>query len=267
MTDNRNSDPDRRRSAFVIRGGSGIFVGLFLLALGVVLLLDQQGVVSAHRVFQYFWPALLIFFGLENLTCRSGSSKILGGAMLVIGVLMILGNLGYIPFHIGFATIWPLLLIVVGLVLLAKRIVGKRIIGIGMYTRDSLGGAFDRTGESFSGNAVEASFDYLAVFSGVKQRILTKNFKGGKIVAALGGFELDMRQAGIEGDSAVIQVTAFMGGGSIRVPENWTVDFQGTPFLGGLVDEREHLPPVDSEPAKRLIIRGLVCMGGVVIKS
>jgi len=245
VTDNRNSDPDRRRSAFVIRGGSGIFVGLFLLALGVVLLLDQQGVVSAHRVFQYFWPALLIFFGLENLTCRSGSSKILGGAMLVIGVLMILGNLGYIPFHIGFATIWPLLLIVVGLVLLAKRIVGKRIIGIGMYTRDSLGGAF----------------------SGVKQRILTKNFKGGKIVAALGGFELDMRQAGIEGDSAVIQVTAFMGGGSIRVPENWTVDFQGTPFLGGLVDEREHLPPVDSEPAKRLIIRGLVCMGGVVIKS
>lgn len=242
-------------------------MGLFLLALGVVLLLDQQGVVSAHRMYQFFWPAMLIFFGLENISCRSNTSRILGFALLAIGVFMVLGALGYVPFHIGFATIWPILLIAIGLALVAKRITGGRMIGIGVHTRESLDDAFARVGRRASTNDIDSSFDYLAVLSGVKQKIMTKNFRGGRIVAAWGGFELDMRQADIEGESATIHVTAVMGGGSIRVPDNWIVDFQGTPFLGGLVDEREHAPAPDAGPAKRLIIRGLVFMGGVVIKN
>jgi predicted membrane protein len=267
VADNFNVNPNRWRSTFTIRRGRGIFVGLFLLALGVVLLLDQQGVVSAHRVFQFFWPAFLIFFGLENISCRSNTSRIFGFALVSIGAFMLLGALGYVPFHIGFATIWPILMIAIGLALVATRITGGRMIGIGVHTRESLDDTFARAGVRPPANDIDSSFDYFAVLAGVKQKIMTKNFKGGRIVAAWGGFELDMRQADIEGESATIHVTAVMGGGSIRVPDNWIVDFQGTPFMGGLVDEREHAPAPDAGPAKRLIIRGLVFMGGVVIKN
>ncbi|HEV3220809.1 MAG TPA: DUF5668 domain-containing protein [Candidatus Acidoferrales bacterium] len=267
MADNLNVDPNRRRSTFTIRRGRGIFVGLFLFALGVVLLLDQQGIVSAHRVFQFFWPALLIFFGLENISCRSNTGRIFGFALVAIGAFMLLGALGYVPFHIGLGTIWPILMIVFGLALVATRITGGRMIGIGVHTRESLDDAFPQVGGRAPTNDIDSSFDYFAVLGGVKQKIMTKNFRGGRILAAWGGFELDMRQADIEGESATIHVTAVMGGGSIRVPENWIVDFQGTPFMGGFVDEREHAPAPDAGPAKRLIIRGLVFMGGLVIKN
>ncbi len=266
MSDNPTPDPKQRRGVFIIHGGSGIFVGLFLLALGVVLLLDQQGIVSAHHLYYFFWPAVLIFFGLENLLCSSSSSKIFGGAMLVVGVLMLLGDLGYIPIHIGFETIWPVLLIALGLALVANRFSGgsrleyvSRIPFVGRLER--------KLGEVGGEEAAGGTFNYSGFMSGVKQRIVSKNFSHGKVAVVWGGFDIDFTQADIQGDSAVLDVVAFMGGGKIRVPSNWTVEIRGTPVMGGLVDERVEIPKPDTGPAKRLIVRGVVLMGGVVIKD
>jgi predicted membrane protein len=259
-------DDKPRRPQFIgIHFGSGLFVGLFLLALGVVLLLDQQGIVSAHRLSSFFWPAVLVFFGLENLLCRSGRHTFIGAVMLILGAIMLIGNLGYIPIHIGFATIWPILLIAVGLMMVVRRFGGGGPWGIGSRSPYVWQGVSNKT--VTTGEFDAPSFGYFAFMSGVKQRIITKNFRSGRVTAVWGGFELDLTQAEIDGDEAVIDITAFMGGGKIRIPNTWIVEMRGAPIMGGLVDERENVPTPDGRPAKRLIIRGIVLMGGVVIKN
>jgi predicted membrane protein len=258
-------DDKPRRPQFIgVHFGSGLFIGLLLLTVGVVLLLDQQGIVSAHRLTYFFWPAVLIFLGLENLLCRSGRGHFIGAVMLLLGAILLLGNLGYIPVHIGFGNLWPILLIALGLSIIAGKFRRRR--GILEGSRNPFVGV-DAMGGATLGDANAPSFRYFAFFSGVKQRIISKNFRRGAVTAVMGGFDIDLTNADLDEGTAIIDVTAFMGGGKIRVPNTWILEMQGTPIMGGLVDEREQIPTTDGSSARRLIIRGIVFMGGVVIKD
>ena len=64
---------------------------------------------------------------------------------------------------------------------------------------------------------------------GVKKASSSPDFEGGDITAIMGGAEIDLRQASIRGGPAVLDTFAMMGGIEIRVPDDWTVDLQGTP--------------------------------------
>ena len=275
------ADNERPTTFIISHKSSGIFVGLFLIALGVVWLLDQQGLVSAHRLFHFFWPALFIFFGLELLLGHHSESRGFGGFLFVIGALMLLGDLGYIPIHIGFATIWPILLVGIGVAILLGRFRGKsrrqrfwdnfvnNTASVGDTTNNPgptvLGASWRKFGRHFSSE--DSSINYSAVFAGIKHRITSKKFNGGNIVAVWGGFQLDLTGAEMEGDTAVIDMTMFMGGGELRIPEGWALDIQATAFMGAFRDETSRPNAPSAAPTKRLVIRGVAVMGGVVIKN
>ena len=83
------------------------------------------------------------------------------------------------------------------------------------------------------------------------------------LVAFMGGFDVDLREADIEGDQALITITAFMGGGVLRVPENWAVSMQVGAFMGGhSLKTRE-----TSAANKTLVVKGLAVMGGVEVRN
>ena len=103
----------------------------------------------------------------------------------------------------------------------------------------------------------------MAVLGGVNRGNNSRAFRGGDLTAVMGGCEIDLRQAAIEGE-AVIDVFAMWGGIEIRVPENWSVVGRVTPILGGYEDKTR--PPRDAG-TQRLIVRGMVIMGGVEIKN
>jgi hypothetical protein len=110
-----------------------------------------------------------------------------------------------------------------------------------------------------------ASFvDAVAVLGGYNRRITSQNFTGGRITAFLGGMQLDLTQAGMGVPEAVLEITAFLGGAELRVPNNWEIVIEGQPILGGFNDETQQLP---APGAKRLVIRGVAFMGGVNIKN
>ena len=95
-------------------------------------------------------------------------------------------------------------------------------------------------------------------------------FLGGDITAFMGGCQLDLRLASIpRGGEAVIDVVAVMGGLEVWVPQGWAVVSKVVPFMGGVDDKR--LPPLEplSSPdtRPRLVLRGVVVMGGLVIKN
>jgi predicted membrane protein len=108
----------------------------------------------------------------------------------------------------------------------------------------------------------ESTFNDIAVFSRVERKYNSSTFQRGEVQAFMGGINLDLRDAIIEGDEAQIEVSAIMGGIKIRVPKNWNVVSLVAPTLGGVKDSTR-----SRDDNKRLVIEGTVFMGGVDITN
>ena len=89
----------------------------------------------------------------------------------------------------------------------------------------------------------------------------SKNYKGGNVSAIMGGVELDLRNATIK-DEATLNVFAFWGGITLKVPEGWAIKSKITPVAGGIDIKTK---PVEKD-APILYLTGDVIMGGVEIK-
>jgi hypothetical protein len=106
-------------------------------------------------------------------------------------------------------------------------------------------------------------FSLLSCMGGGEFRIQAKNFRGGTATAIMGGFDIDLREAEIDGDTAVIVVNAFMGGGLIRVPETWAVQLRGSSVMGGnSLKIREGVAV-----AKTLVVEGMSVLGGFEVRN
>jgi hypothetical protein len=100
--------------------------------------------------------------------------------------------------------------------------------------------------------------------STVSRRVTSQQFKGGEVVALLGGGELDLREAKLAEGRARLEMNLIMGGITLRVPEDWAVEFQGTPIMGGVEDQTRRQV---GEPRGRLIVTGVLLLSGIVIKN
>ncbi|MEZ5978105.1 MAG: hypothetical protein R3F34_07810 [Planctomycetota bacterium] len=104
----------------------------------------------------------------------------------------------------------------------------------------------------------------VAFWSGQEVRLGGDVFAGGDAAAVMGGFELDLRHARFPSDADVVDldVLCVMGGGTIVVPDDWTVESRVLPIMGGVSTKRgsEHVVG-----GKRLRIGGLALMGGLEI--
>jgi len=227
-----------------------VVLGLLVIAMGLLFLLDNLGFVDMHRAFS-FWPMLFVIVGTVKLCdTRTQGGTLLGGGLVGIGVLLMLDRMDIIDF--SWRTIWPLVLIGLGGVLVAKAVRSKRAAEHGVAMVD---------GATVGAGAGEV-VDVTAILGAYERRVTTQDFRGGEITAVMGGCELDMRGASIQGE-AVINVFAFWGGVTIKCPPDWAVSLQGTPILGGF-EEKTIAPPDNS---KRLVIRGYAIMGGVEIRN
>jgi predicted membrane protein len=246
---------DRERDSTVIgvtakgrhsHAGS-LVVGIVLVALGVIFLLERQGMVPSDLLF-HLWPLILVIVGLTKLLGRHDGDetkeRIWGTLLILFGGLLLVGEFGYPQFR--FFRIWPFALIVLGIYVVWSTIQERQ------------------TGSVSS----DAQLDSVNVFGGGQYRIGAKNFRGGRILAIFGGFELDLRDADIEGNEAVIEVNALFGGGEIKIPATWHLVVSGAGIFGGYSDETQ--APVANPAApnpKTIILKGVAVFGGVSIKN
>jgi len=239
--------------------------GLVVLALGVILLLDRLGVVYARDVFR-FWPVLLVAAGTVVLVeAASLTLRTIGATILAMGLILQANNLGYV--HIRGDVFWPLALIGVGVVMLGRALEKRTEPPVQRRASDASSPDFSTRfwsgAERFVRNLESASGEHAAVFSHIQRRVTDQNLEKMKVVAVFGGFQLDLRPAGIRGDQAVIHADAVFGGVEIVVPEDWEVVPQGAGVFGGFADQTH--PP--DTPSKRLIVAGAGVFGGVVITN
>jgi len=223
---------------------------LIPIAIGGAFLLNNLHILPFHELAQY-WPVALIAIGLFRLVDSSSTKeRVMGGILIFVGAVLLAGTMGF--FYLSWNTLWPLLLIGAGLLMLVKR--------ISWNINQSSSSQF--SSDQFSTEWIHEA----AIFSGGKRRIKGE-FKGAKLDCIFGGFDINMRQAAISADSAELEINAIFGGAEIKVPENWEVVMRGTGIFGGFGDETAHPDPAAYPNPKRLIVKGSAIFGGVEVKN
>ena len=84
-------------------------------------------------------------------------------------------------------------------------------------------------------------------------------------VAVMGGCDMDLRRAEIEGPEVVITAFAFWGGIKVIVPEGFDVELVGFSFMGGRSLKLRDVPIIPGSP--RIVVRGFAVMGGIDVRS
>jgi predicted membrane protein len=229
------------------RGRGGVVTGTIFILIGLAFLLDHLGIISIGSLWR-FWPMLLVLTGLLNFMSQRRGWGIL---LMLAGVLLQLNELGIA--HFGWATFWPIMLIALGLFVMW----GSMQWGSRPAVSPSAGGD-PRT-----------TLNEAVVFGGLERRMTSQDFQGGDVTAIFGGVELDLTEANMQANEAILAITAIFGGVEVRVPPAWQVAFRGAPIFGG-VEDKTRTARVDdtaSSSLKTLVITGAVIFGGLEIKN
>jgi predicted membrane protein len=196
----------------------------------------------------------------------NNSAVISGSALIIFGGLLLLNQLGLIHDWFNF---WATIFIFVGVLNIFQsqrsRPWGFLLVAAGLLIE------FHQLG--FIALRLQKLWPILLIAAGVvlvwrafqtpDPESRSQDFRGGDLVAFMGGFDIDLREANIAGDQAVINVTALMGGGVLRIPENWAVSMQVGAFMGGHTLKTHE----NAQITKTLVIKGLAIMGGIEVRN
>jgi predicted membrane protein len=221
-----------------------LFLGLAVLVTGVVFLLHNLGIADL-RLYLGYWPWLLMLLGAIKLVKARSVPAALVGLFWMALAIWLRPSLFGVDLSV-IRTYWPLILILLGAVIVWHT--------------------FRRTAEPLCRHDVDLRSwsTATAVLAGVSRSIASPEFAGGEVTAFMGGVQLDLTRANIKGPEAHLTMFAMWGGIELKVPSGWVVEMRVNAFLGGYEDKTT--PPAD-ENAPRLIISGLLTMGGAEIKN
>ncbi|MFI5615823.1 LiaF transmembrane domain-containing protein, partial [Amycolatopsis sp. NPDC051903] len=209
-----------------------IWLGLVLVALGVLGLLDTAGVAEFGATAGRWWPVAVIGLGLTAMWSQRRVS--FGPSLVTVaGFVLLAGQLQWTQKTL----FWPALLLVAGVVVLA-----------GLRPR--------RT-------RPQPRTESLALLGGARTVDRSEHFTHADVSAVLGGSALDLRHAHID-DQATVDAFAFCGGVDVLVPEDWRVQIGGLPILGGYEDKTaDDAAPPDDAPV--LKVNATALLGGVKV--
>jgi hypothetical protein len=232
---------------------AGIIIAILMIAVGVLLFLDNLGLFHIYNIWR-LWPVALIAVGFSKLfECRGAGGLVWAVLVMTAGVIWLLDNLGI--WHVSWGMLWPLALVGVGITMLLHALERKNL----------------PEKSRPSGNVGTSAADTLrewATFGGVKRRLNTQDFQGGEMIAVFGGIEVDLREANIPpGKEVVVDANATFGGIELRVPYSWQVVMSGMGIFGGYEDKTVPPRPTEGVTAPRLLVTGYAVFGGVSIEN
>lgn len=249
-------------------------IGLIILVIGSVLLFRKMGIFIPGWILS--WPMILITIGLITLVKHNFKSGF-GVFMVLFGSFFLLKRELNLPFEIEQYLI-PVGLIVLGLFIILSRKIdglstfkewngleqsfGKNALGTKEISDPNDPNMASSSNLNFeSGDVVNSQ----ALFCGIQKRVLSKDFKGGKLSAIFGGTDVDLSQADLTGP-AVLEIEVAFGGIKLIVPPHWDVQINVTNMFAGVEDKRMY-PQTKTDATKILRIKGTIFFGGLEIKS
>ncbi|RYZ09851.1 MAG: hypothetical protein EOO73_02935 [Myxococcales bacterium] len=247
---------------------SGLWPGFILVALGAGLLARELGLLPAHVRVVDFWPLFIVLIGVSVLTRAGGVVRaVFALAFIGLGTVLLAGNLGFVTASV--TRLWPGLLVLLGLWALFRGRNPPESDGLPPQTHASAEHPLPEEWASEDGDALlVAEQDRLVrqyTCAGAQLRVESQAWRGGLIGVTAGGVELDLRQAQLAPEGAVLALRVLMGGVDIRVPDTWQVQLDVTPLFGGSDDSTRSTQGASSAPRLRII--GSVTLGGVSVQN
>lgn len=233
-----------------VRNNAGLIFGVVILAAGVVLLLDRFGVIDAGQLWRY-WPLGLVAVGAAKVAQPQCAGRAFGGVLLVAGIILSIDAFGVVHVDLG-ELIIPVALIGFGVYLLLRALEPARPRGERRWRDTKL--------------PPLPHFHEWSIFGGGERRIASE-FRGGDVMAFFGGWNIDLTQADVSVEEAVIEANCMFGGIVIKVPGTWDVRVRGVGIFGGYGDHTRHPRPDEVPNPKRLVVRGVAMFGGVEVKN
>ncbi|HSZ86552.1 MAG TPA: DUF5668 domain-containing protein [Puia sp.] len=258
MDDNEKNYPTRPHRR--------VWPGLFIVGAGILLLAREMHADIPDWIFT--WPTLLICIGIV-IGFQSGFRRSAWLLLVVAGGFFLVDR--EMPeFHLHHY-IYPLLLILLGLFFIFRRRneewVRQRQEWKSSWKnswRNMEHGATVSAGTNVNTDSGEF-IDSTSIFGSVKKIVLSKNFKGGDITCIMGGAEIDLSQADIQGPVRM-DITQLFGGTKLVVPGNWNVKTNVTSIFAGVEDKRA-MQITTPDENKTLILDGTSIFGGIEITS
>lgn len=216
-----------------------VIIGLVILALGVLMLLDNLDIIYFDLPFEIFrWQNILILIGVILLA----SSRNFNAGIILISIGLI--------FH--FPEFWPLILVALGLYIILRKSNSN----------------FHKTKpEQTSKDFNSEELNEVSIFGGGKKYYRTESFTGGKITAIFGGSELNLMDCNLAEGEHTLDLFMMFGGATLLIPSSWKIEIDLIPIFGGFSDSRRKDPNLVEQPGKVLKIKGLVIFGGGEIKN
>lgn len=235
--------------------------GILIVTIGSLFLAKELGVDLPHWLFS--WKTLLIGFGLVSGIKHNFRNR-MWMILVIVGSTFLLGDI--YPDLIMKRFLWPIIFILIGLAMIFKP---RSKNGSHFFKYWGHKPRYQYNQENNFSNTTsnnEDSIDSTVFFGGVKKNIISKNFKGGNIVVAFSGIELNLMQADLA-ENAVLEVTTAFGGTKILAPANWEIKSEIECVFGSVEDKRPIHQSVNNAFSKTLILKGTVFCGGIDIRS
>ncbi len=221
-----------------------VVFGLVVITAGVLWMFRNTGLMDdATASLVFSWPVLIMAIGLIGLF---GDSKVFAVILLAVGGFYFAGRLYDIPIEFR-QVFWPSLIIVAGLLILLKAGHVFRHRRLDRLTRSN------------------DILDEVNIFGGGEVKVLSKEFKGGKITAVFGGSNVNLLDCELAEGDQTLEISAVFGGFKIFVPSHWNVKVEMANVFGGVVDKRQISP--DTDMSRTLVIKGSAVFGGGEITS
>lgn len=231
-----------------------MFFGMGVAVVGVLFLLRSMDILPRFD-FVYSWPIVLIIIGLfigikKRFQNNAWWILILIGAANLTPQFMIMGKPSS---HF----VWPALIILGGLAIAFR----PRRDRDKCYPGQRHGRFMDTSIHTENNLSIDVTF-------GAKKEVVTsKDFKGGLVSVTFAGCEINLTQADIGDEPAILDCRVSFGGLEIILPANWEIKNEVDPSFGNVEDARTLQTATASDAKKVLILRGTCSFGSIELKS
>ncbi|MBC7746663.1 hypothetical protein H7Y40_01635 [Pedobacter sp.] len=220
---------------------SQLFTGTVLIGLGLGFLFDSLGIIDFGGIVGDWWPALIILAAIASFVSNR-RNILIPFTGVIVGTLLLMRELDFLTFSIA-SLIWPAVLIIIGLSIVFNHIA--------------------YFGPKDANESKKDSTSLFVMLAGIEAKNISDRYRGGRLTAFMGGITLDLRNAQLS-DDATLDIFTLMGGVELRIPDDWKVNADGVPILGGWEDKTSK--PTDTK-APVLNVHGTCIMGGIEIKN
>ena len=215
--------------------------GIILIVIGVIIGLNSLGITNINLFFDGWWTLFIIVPSIIDLI--KNPTKTNNYIWLGVGIVLLLCAQEILKFELIGKLIFPAILVGIGLSILLKDKVGKKV-------KEKI--------KSLNQDGLE---EYYAIFSGQEINPKGEEFKGANLNAIFGGIDLNLTEAQIQKDT-LINITSVFGGVDIKVPSNVNIKVQSTSIFGGIDNKvkkyTENLPTI--------YVKSFCLFGGADIK-